>query len=155
QKQRFPRGGGSALCRMPFRAGRCRARDETPHHTEESMRIHRFAAKTLAAFAVTFALASLAPSAFAADWSCWPFTLHKQQCDPSCPARAPAPLRKPEVKPEEKKVPPEKMVEPEKKDNLIAPPLVEAAPETGPALGAAGFSLASSNVGYIDPAIPF
>jgi len=93
----------------------------------------------------------------------------RKQCDPApcvvpCPAPAPvysAPpvVKPPEVMDPEKKEPEKK--EPEKKDlppvaqppDVALPPLASA-PEMGPALGGEGFSLASSNVGYIDNAIP-
>ncbi|OAI46956.1 hypothetical protein AYO44_01905 [Planctomycetaceae bacterium SCGC AG-212-F19] len=107
-------------------------------------------------------LAVLAPSAWAENKlaSYWPFK--KKDCDVPpvtlpCPELVPGPVKEPEKKEPEKKEPEKK--EPEKlppvaQPPVIAPPVAEA-PEMGPALGASGFSIASSNVGYIDPAIPY
>ncbi|MBL8799412.1 MAG: hypothetical protein JNM56_36355 [Planctomycetia bacterium] len=104
---------------------------------------------------------SLAGDAQIVSW------LPRKQCDPApcvipCPTPTPVQIAPPDVKPPEKE--PEKK-EPEKKDvpPIAQPPVVQpeaalpplaSAPEMGPALGGEGFSLASSNVGYIDSAIP-
>jgi hypothetical protein len=103
-------------------------------------------------------LLAIVPSAGADETlvsSFWPFKKSKdKECEPpSCVVPAPC-LVPSEVKPvEPDKKEPEKKAE-EKLPPPIIPPLTEA-PEMGPALGAAGFSIASSNVGYIDSAIPF
>src|SRR5262245_22155837 len=103
-------------------------------------------------------LASLAPSVFAEETKLAAFWhKKKKQCEPApmiipAPEHIPAPEKKEPDKKEPEKKEPEKK-EPEKAPPIIQPPVVEA-PEVGPALGATGFSLASSNVGYIDSAIP-
>ncbi len=100
-------------------------------------------------------LATLVPSVTAGDFEMVSLQLFRKKndcdCQP-CPQITPAPEQIPAPAQKE----PEKK-EPEKKDlekaPIAIPPLTEA-PEMGPALGATGFSLASSNVGYIDNAIP-
>lgn len=107
----------------------------------------------LAALLSLALLASFVSSALAGDFELASFQLFKkkQDCDcQPCPQITPAPEVVPPAAPEKKE--PEKKAE-EKAPAMETPPLIEA-PEMGPALGAAGYSLASSNVGYIDDAIP-
>ncbi len=111
----------------------------------------------LAALLSLALLATLVPGVRADDFEKVAFQLFKKKndcdCQP-CPQITPAPeqIPAPGQKEPEKKEPEKKAAE-VVPPALTQPPLVEA-PETGPALGASGFSLASSNVGYLDPAIP-
>jgi hypothetical protein len=110
----------------------------------------------LAGFFSLALLASLVSTALAGDFELASMQLFKKKNDCDCqpcpqiiPAPAPAPAPTPDKKEPEKK--------PEEKAPAIAPPVVPPlveTPEFGPALGAGGYSLASSNVGYLDPAIP-
>lgn len=120
----------------------------------------------LATVAGVALLGLLAPAARADDELLvvsWPF---KKKCEAPpllCPLPEPARDEKmlPPTVPPKKEDAPKKEDLPKKEDAPAAAPttppttdLAAAAPETGPALGE-GVSLASSNVGYIDNAIPF
>jgi hypothetical protein len=115
-----------------------------------------------AAIASLTILAVLTPSAMADGglFDFWPF---KKKCEPEPQWIWPSEILPKDIKPEPKaepKVEPkaEPKVEPKAEPKIEVPPVeapqVMMPPEMGPALGAGGFSLASSNVGYIDSAIP-
>jgi len=102
----------------------------------------------------------LAPAAPAGEPLAFGLPFRKQACPPACPQYdpCPVPMHQAPTLPPTKEDP--KKEDPKKEDPITQPTTPDpssslaTAPESGLALGGEGGALASSNVGYIDNAIP-